>query len=52
MPASDDLDLLGEPLQNAGQQDGLENAEVLPLVHAQQPPPIWSAMRQWESSST
>ena len=37
MPEADDLDLLGEPARNAEQQDKLENAEVLPLVHAQQP---------------
>ena len=38
MPVGDDLDLLGDPVQEADQQDELENAEVLPLVHAQQPP--------------
>ena len=37
MPEADDLDLLGEPARNAEQQDESENAEVLPLVHAQQP---------------
>ena len=38
MPEADDLDLPGDPARNAAQQDELENAEVLPLVHAQQSP--------------
>ena len=38
MPEADDLDLLGDPTRNAEQQDELENAEVLPLAHAQQSP--------------
>ena len=38
MPSGDDLDLLGNPLQNAGQQDELENAGVLHPVHEQSQP--------------
>ena len=38
MPEADDLDLLGDPARSAEQQDELENAEALPLVHAQQSP--------------
>ena len=38
MPEADDVDLLGDPARNAVQQDELENAEVLPLVHAPQSP--------------
>ena len=42
MPSVDDLDLLGDPLQNAGQQDELANAGVLHPVHTQ-PQPISGA---------
>ena len=38
MPEADDRDLLGDPARSAEQQDELENAEVLPFVHAQQSP--------------
>ena len=42
MPSGDDPDLLGNPLQSAGQQDELENAGVLHPVYVQ-PQPISGA---------
>ena len=50
MPSGDDLDILGNPLQSAGQQDELENAGVLHPVHEQPQPISGSTMRQWKSS--
>ena len=38
MPKADDLDFLVDPVRTAEQQDELENAEVLPLIHAPQSP--------------